>query len=103
MEAEKRLFLKALKEKFEEDPKEKYTKFYTFGGWEQSARKREFVEANEKIVSEKRQGIPLYNPDIGVPLGQRKLMPYKLSNTDDYCEGDDLHFLNNAAIQQLWD
>jgi len=103
MEAEKRLFLKALKEKFEEDPKEKYTKFYTYGGWEQSARKREFVEANEKILAEKRQGVPLYNPDIGVPLGQRKLMPYKLSNTDDYCEGDDLHFMNNAAIQQLWD
>ncbi|HIQ38806.1 MAG TPA: hypothetical protein EYH53_02230, partial [Methanothermococcus okinawensis] len=41
MEAEKRLFLKALKEKFEEDPKEKYTKFYVYGGWKQSKRKRE--------------------------------------------------------------
>jgi methyl-coenzyme M reductase alpha subunit len=103
MEAEKKLFLKALKEKFEEDPKEKYTKFYTFGGWQQSARKREFVEANEKIVAEKRGGIPMYNPDIGVPLGQRKLMPYKLSGTDYIVEGDDLHFMNNAAIQQMWD
>ncbi|MBW9221061.1 hypothetical protein KKP91_02515, partial [Methanothermococcus sp. SCGC AD-155-M21] len=34
--SEKKLFLKALKEKFEDDPKEKYTKFYTFGGWKQS-------------------------------------------------------------------
>ncbi|EHP88088.1 coenzyme-B sulfoethylthiotransferase subunit alpha [Methanotorris formicicus] len=102
MGAEKKLFLKALKEKFEEDPKEKYTKFYVFGGWRQSARKREFVEAAEKLA-EKRGGIPFYNPDIGVPLGQRKLMPYKLSGTDYIVEGDDLHFMNNAAMQQFWD
>ena len=102
MDVEKKLFLKALKEKFEEDPKEKYTKFYIFGGWRQSARKREFVEAAQKLI-EKRGGIPFYNPDIGVPLGQRKLMPYKVSNTDAIVEGDDLHFMNNAAMQQFWD
>ena len=101
MDAEKKLFLKALKEKFEEDPKEKYTSFYCFGGWKQSARKREFYEAAQKIIEER--GIPGYNPDIGVPLGQRTLMTYKISGTDDYVEGDDLHFCNNAAIQQLVD
>ena len=79
MDAEKKLFLKALKEKFEEDPKEKYTSFYCFGGWKQSARKREFYEAAQEITS--KRGIPGYNPDIGVPLGQRTLMTYKISST----------------------
>ena len=45
----------------------------------------------------------MYNPDIGTPLGQRALMSYQLSTTDTYVEGDDLHFINNAAIQQAWD
>src|SRR5690606_10389839 len=103
MDNEKKLFLKALKKKFEgEDPEEKSTNFYCFGGWEQSERKREFTEYAKK-AAEKRGGIPFYNPDIGVPLGQRKLMAYKVSGTDTYVEGDDLHFCNNAAIQQLND
>ena len=102
MDTEKRLFLKALMEKFEEDPKKKYTKYYIYGGWKQSKRKREFVEYAKQYL-EKRGGLPFYNPDIGVPLGQRKLMPYKLSGTDYIVEGDDLHFMNNAAMQQMWD
>ncbi|MBI5459493.1 coenzyme-B sulfoethylthiotransferase subunit alpha [Methanobacterium sp.] len=101
MNNEKKLFLKALQSKFDEDPKENHTDFYCFGGWKQSPRKREFDEYAKKI--EKERGIPFYNPDIGVPLGQRKLMAYKVSGTDTYVEGDDLHFCNNAAIQQLSD
>nr|WP_319373932.1 coenzyme-B sulfoethylthiotransferase subunit alpha [uncultured Methanobacterium sp.] len=101
MNNEKKLFLKALQSKFDEDPKENHTDFYCFGGWKQSPRKREFDEYAKKI--EKERGIPFYNPDIGVPLGQRKLMAYKVSGTDTYVEGDDLHFCNNAAIQQLLD
>ncbi len=103
MSAEERLFLKALKEKFEEDPEDKYTKFYVYGGWKQSERKKEFKKWADKIVEEKRGGLPHYNPDIGVPLGQRKLMPYQVSGTDVFVEGDDLHFVNNAAMQQMWD
>ena len=34
MDNEKKLFLKALKEKFDEDPEEENTKFYCYGGWE---------------------------------------------------------------------
>jgi len=30
-------------------------------------------------------------------------MPYQLSTTDTFVEGDDLHFVNNAAMQQFWD
>jgi methyl-coenzyme M reductase alpha subunit len=75
--AEEKKFLKALKTKFDGDP-------------------------NKKLTAE-RGGLPGYNPDIGVPLGQRQLMSYKISGTDTYVEGDDLHFVNNSAIQQLSD
>ncbi len=102
MNNEKKLFLKALQSKFDEDPKQNHTDFYCFGGWKQSPRKREFDEYAKKIEKE-RGDLPFYNPDIGVPLGQRKLMAYKVSGTDTYVEGDDLHFCNNAAIQQLLD
>ena len=30
-------------------------------------------------------------------------MPYQVSGTDTFVEGDDLHFVNNAAMQQFWD
>ena len=100
--AEDKKFLKALKTKFEGDVNETSTNYYGFGGWEQSPRKKEFNEYAEKIAAE-RGGLPGYNPDIGVPLGQRQLMSYKISGTDTYVEGDDLHFVNNAAIQQLSD
>lgn len=101
---DKKRFVDALKEKFKEDPTEKHTKFYVYGGWKQSARKREFFEWAQKIAKER--GIPSYNPELhlgGVPVGQRVLMPYKVSGTDIYVEGDDLHFVNNAAMQQMWD
>ncbi|MDR3291027.1 MAG: coenzyme-B sulfoethylthiotransferase subunit alpha [Methanobrevibacter sp.] len=102
MTNEEKIFLKALKNKFDEDPNKHNTEFYNFGGWKQSPRKREFNEYAEKIAKD-RGGLSFYNPDIGVPLGQRKLMAYKISGTDTYVEGDDLHFCNNAAIQQLAD
>jgi methyl-coenzyme M reductase alpha subunit len=31
------------------------------------------------------------------------LVPYKLSGTEYVVEGDDLHFVNNPAMQQMWD
>jgi len=96
-----KLFIKAVKRKFPEEPTEVKTHFYTFGGWRQSARKREFVEAANKIA--KQRGIPMMNQDIGVPLGQRSWMPYQLSHTDIFVEPDDLHIINNAAMQQCWD
>ena len=94
-------FLDAMTKKFKEAPDEKTTTFYNMGGWKQSERKTAFVNEG-KAIAEKR-GIPMYNPDIGNPLGQRALMSYQLSGTDTFVEGDDLHFVNNAAIQQAWD
>ena len=94
-------FYEALNKKFKESPEDKTTTFYNLGGWKQSERKTQFYEAGKEIAEER--GIPMYYPDIGSPLGQRTLMPYQLSTTDTFVEGDDLHFINNAAIQQLWD
>ncbi|MBI5679809.1 MAG: coenzyme-B sulfoethylthiotransferase subunit alpha [Methanobacterium sp.] len=94
-------FINALKKKFEEAPTEEKTTFYHFDGWRQSERKTEFVKAGKEIAA--KRGIPMYNPDVGTPLGQRVLMPYQVSTTDTFVEGDDLHFVNNAAIQQMWD
>ncbi len=101
----KKLFVKALNKKFGKDfdlagQKTEYKRL----GPEQSARKREFMEASKKL--EGKRGISFYNPMLhcgGVPLGQRQLVPYKLSTTEYIVEGDDLHFVNNPAMQQMWD
>ena len=99
--AKEKAFMQAMKKKFSEDPTELYTHFYKFGGYKQSKRKVEFVESANKIAKER--GIPMMNQDIGVPLGQRSWMPYQLSHTDIFVEPDDLHCVNNPAIQQAWD
>jgi len=94
-------FIGALKKAFKEDPTERNTEYYKFNGWRQSERKTEFVNAGKEIAQ--KRGIPMYNPDVGTPLGQRVLMPYQVSTTDTFVEGDDLHFVNNPAMQQMWD
>ena len=96
-----KMFIEALKKAFKEDPTERTTEYYKFGGWKQSERKREFVAAGKEVAA--KRGIPQYDPDVGTPLGQRVLMPYQVSTTDTFVEGDDLHFVNNAAMQQFWD
>ena len=93
--------MQAVKRKFKEDPTDSQTKFYCYGGWKQSKRKAEFVETSKKVA--RSRGIPMMNQDIGVPLGQRSWMPYQLSHTDIFVEPDDLHCINNPAIQQAWD
>ncbi|MDR3074694.1 MAG: coenzyme-B sulfoethylthiotransferase subunit alpha [Candidatus Methanoplasma sp.] len=96
-----KLFMEAVKKKFKEDPTDMETKYYVYGGWKQSKSKVEFQKAAEAIA--KKRGFPMMNEDIGVPLGQRSWMPYQLSHTDIYVEPDDLHCVNNPAIQQAWD
>lgn len=94
-------FINALKTKFEESPEETKTTYYNKGGWKQSERKTQFVNEGKAIAA--KRGIPMYSPDVGTPLGQRALMPYQVSTTDTFVEGDDLHFVNNAAMQQMAD
>ncbi len=96
-----KMFINALNKAFKEDPEDKKTEFYKYNGYKQSERKVEFAEAGKEIAA--KRGIPMYNPDVGTPLGQRVLMPYQVSTTDTFVEGDDLHFVNNAAMQQMWD
>ncbi|HJJ26639.1 MAG TPA: coenzyme-B sulfoethylthiotransferase subunit alpha [Methanocorpusculum sp.] len=101
-----KLFLDALKQKFpQQDVASTTTEFYKFNGIHQSARKEEFLKENKDIV--KARGISMYDPEhchlAGVPMGQRQLMTYEVSGTGTFVEGDDLHFVNNAAMQQMWD
>ncbi len=106
IEHSQKKFLKALKDKFkDQDVESTKTKFYCFNGVQQSPRKREFIEIN-KIIEAKR-GISMYDPEHchlgGIPMGQRQLMTYEVSGTGTFVEGDDLHFVNNTAMQQMWD
>ncbi len=101
MAGKEKLFMEACKKKFKEDPTDMSTKYYCYGGWKQSKSKVEFQNSAMEIA--KKRGIPMMNEDIGVPLGQRSWMPYQLSHTDIFAEADDLHCVNNCAIQQAWD
>lgn len=106
VEKSQRKFLKALKEKFAgQDVESQKTTFYCFDGVHQSPRKREFIQVNQEIVN--KRGISMYDPDHchlgGIPMGQRQLMTYEVSGTGTFVEGDDLHFVNNSAMQQMWD
>jgi len=105
IERAQKLFLKALKTKFEGDVADTKTGFYNFGDLKQSPRKKEFIEASKK--AELRRGISMYDPYRchlgGLPMGQRQLMTYEVSGTGTFVEGDDLHFVNNPAMQQMWD
>ncbi|MBP2145798.1 methyl-coenzyme M reductase alpha subunit [Methanofollis sp. W23] len=106
IERAQKLFLKSLKEKFQgQDVQSEKTEFYNFDGVRQSPRKREFMEATKAI--EAKRGISMYDPERchlgGIPMGQRQLMTYEVSGTGTFVEGDDLHFVNNSAMQQFWD
>ncbi|NLO29621.1 MAG: coenzyme-B sulfoethylthiotransferase subunit alpha, partial [Methanosarcina mazei] len=72
-------------------------------GPEQDARKAEMIKAGKEIAE--KRGIAFYNPMMhsGAPLGQRAITPYTISGTDIVAEPDDLHYVNNAAMQQMWD
>lgn len=98
-------FLKSMSDKFAEKPESTATKFYVYGGINQKGgyRKREFIEDAKKVVANRTMETPAYNPDVGMPQGQRFLMPYVLNHTDMMVYHDDLHWVNNAAMQQIWD
>jgi len=70
IERTQKLFLKALKEKFKEDPQSTNV-VYAREGLKQSARKREFVDAGKKVAMSR--GISMYDPVRchlgGIPSG----------------------------------
>jgi methyl-coenzyme M reductase alpha subunit len=84
------------------DIEAKTSKFLRLGP-EQSPRKVDMIAAGKEIAE--KRGLVGYNPNMhmGAPLGQRAITPYTLSGTDIVAEPDDLHYVNNAAMQQMWD
>jgi len=84
------------------DIEAKTSKFLRLGP-EQSPRKVDMIKAGKEIAE--KRGLVGYNPNMhmGAPLGQRAITPYTLSGTDIVAEPDDLHYVNNAAMQQMWD
>ncbi|MBC7126592.1 MAG: methyl-coenzyme M reductase subunit alpha [Candidatus Methanosuratus sp.] len=94
-------YVKSLEKVFKESDKDRRTAFYRYGAWRQSKRKREFYDYARKLENE--LGIPRYNPELGIPLGQRKIAPYEISKEKVVVEGEDMHICNNAAIMQLFD
>ncbi len=106
IERSQKLFLKALKEKFQgQDVQSDTAEYYKYNGVRQSPRKMEFMKESRAIEMDR--GISMYDPERchlgGIPMGQRQLMTYEVSGTGVFVEGDDLHFVNNAAMQQMWD
>ncbi|MGA2935190.1 MAG: coenzyme-B sulfoethylthiotransferase subunit alpha [Methanomicrobiales archaeon] len=107
IERAQKLFLKTLKTRFAnwgEDVQSGKT-VYKRIGLSQSPRKMEWVKQGNAVALAR--GISGYDPVRchcgGIPLGQRQLMTYEVSGTGVFVEGDDLHFVNNAAMQQMWD
>jgi len=94
-------YVKALENVFQESNKERRTTFYRYGAWRQSKRKKEFYKHARQL--EKEMGLPRYNPELGIPLGQRKIAPYQISKENVMVEGEDMHICNNAAIMQMFD
>ncbi len=73
-------------------------------GVDQNPRKVEMKKAGKELAE--KRGLVGYNPMMhcgGIPLGQRALTPSFISGTDMMVETDDLHYVNNAAMQQMWD
>ena len=69
----------------------------------QDPRKVEMIKGGKEITE--KRGLAFYNPRctpvfLSVSV---QLTPYTISGTDIVCDPDDLHFVNNAAMQQIWD
>lgn len=74
---------------------------YKRGGLQQSRTKSEFTEWGKRIALER--GIPSYNREVGIPMGQRWLTSGTAPGTDTVITFDDVMFFNNSAEQQMID
>jgi len=94
--------LKRVREIYGGEPTDRVGRYYVYGGWRQSRVKSEFAELSKRI--ERERGVPLYNPERHqFGLGQRLLIPYKISGTNVVTDGESFHQINNPAIQQMVD
>ncbi len=78
----------------------KKTKYFRLG-YTQDPIKAEMAKCRAKI--KKKQGLQVYDPGLYLDGIQGKSTSYKISGTDIVCGSDDLHFVNNFAMQQQWD
>ncbi|MHA1265494.1 MAG: hypothetical protein ACTSRS_09690 [Candidatus Helarchaeota archaeon] len=98
----KRRIWKTLEKIFETEPvtKSDYM-MYNRGGYAQSKSKMKFQEEAYEIALDR--GIPGYHHSLMEPMGQRELRPITISRTETFVEPEALHYLNNFAMQQLYD
>ncbi len=98
----KRRIWKTLEKIFETEPTTKSDyMMYNRGGYAQSPTKTAYQEESIQIALER--NIPMYHHSLMEPMGQRELRPYTISRTEVKVEPEALHFLNNFAMQQLYD
>jgi len=98
----KRRIWNTLEKIFETEPitKSDYM-MYNRGGYAQSPTKTAFQEEAIQIALDRQ--IPAYHHSLMEPMGQRELRPITISRSDVKVEPEALHYLNNYAIQQLYD
>lgn len=98
----KRRIWKTLEKIFDCEPitKSDYM-IYNRGGYTQSQIKTEYQEVAREIALERR--IPAYHHSLMEPMGQRELRPFTISRSEVRIEPEALHYLNNFAMQQLYD
>ncbi|NVM54020.1 MAG: coenzyme-B sulfoethylthiotransferase subunit alpha [Candidatus Helarchaeota archaeon] len=98
----KRRIWKTLEKIFETEPitKSDYM-MYNRGGYKQSPQKTTFQDESIEIALKRK--IPSYHHSLMEPMGQRELRPFTISQTDVSVEPEALHYLNNFAMQQLYD
>jgi methyl-coenzyme M reductase alpha subunit len=98
----KRRIWKTLEKIFDTEPitKSDYM-MYQRGGYAQSPQKMKYQEEGKEIAIQRE--IPAYHHSLMEPIGQRELRSVTLSRTDVRVEPEALHYLNNFAMQQLYD
>ncbi len=98
----KRRIWKTLEKIFEAEPVTKSDfMMYKRGGYKQSITKTKYQQESTKIALDR--NIPAYHQSLMEPIGQRELRPYTISGTEVKVEPEALHYLNNFAMQQLYD
>jgi methyl-coenzyme M reductase alpha subunit len=98
----KRRVWKTLEKIFEAEPISRADNMmYHRGGFAQSAQKTAFQKEGMAIALER--NIPAYQQSLMEPMGQRDLRSVTISQTDVRIEPEALHYLNNFAMQQMYD
>lgn len=74
---------------------------YRRGGYAQSPQKTAFQKEGTAIALER--NIPAYHQSLMEPKGQKDLRSFTISRTEVRVEPEALHYMNNFAMQQMYD